>query len=204
MPLAVVTGGSSGLGAAFVEALAARGWPILIIDREDPASRYASIVADLSNRRQLLEVCDELEDVGFLVNCAGFCEFEPFACSKRSLELIDLHATATVALTRAVLPKMLAARKGSIINVSSMTVTDRQPGTVAYSAAKVFQVGFSQYLAAELQGTGVTVQALCAPVMATKLWKDAGKVAPLELARDPVSVVAASLNALESVTLCVS
>jgi hypothetical protein len=124
------------------------------------------IPADLSREEDLTHLekrTGELENLDLLVNNAGFGTVGKFArvLPERQREMVDVHLMATVRLTRAALPAMLARRKGAIINVSSLAAFFPLPGSVTYCATKAAMVAFSQTLALELRGSGVQVQALC-------------------------------------------
>src|SRR5437764_1504424 len=131
-PLAAVTGASSGIGATFARALAARGYDLLLVarrrDRLEAIARELDaeiLVADLTDPTDLHRVEAHLrgaENLDLLVNNAGFGISGPFVSS-----LIDgqermhqLHIIATLRLTHAALGGMVARRKGGIINVSSV------------------------------------------------------------------------------------
>src|SRR5215212_11737927 len=136
-PRALVTGASSGLGAAFAERLAQDGYDLIVVARrrdrleslaEQLNSKYHSnvevIVADLSKPDDLLTVekriaADNMLEL--LVNNAGFGGYMPFVelDPDKATELVNLKVLGVTRLTRAALPGMIARRHGSIINVSS-------------------------------------------------------------------------------------
>jgi len=135
--LAVITGAAGGLGSAFANQLAERGYRLLLVDRrpqpleqlcESIAARYSvcvePYVVDLCQRNELQRLTLRLEetpDVDLLVNNAGFGSLEYFvdADAKSLLDMVDVHVAAPVALTRAVLPRMVERNCGAIVNLSS-------------------------------------------------------------------------------------
>jgi short-subunit dehydrogenase len=167
--VAVVTGASAGLGAEFARQLRERGYELIVVARR--ADRLAAIdgerwVADLSVESELERLAAHLEsrdDIALLVNNAGFGTQGRFAETALDAQMAmhRLHVLATVRLTRAVLPAMLRRGSGAVINVSSVAGFARSANNVSYCATKAWMNAFSEGLWLELQGTGVTVQALC-------------------------------------------
>jgi len=177
--MALITGASSGLGAIFARQLAGQGFGLILVARRkerlealaaEIQGRYAVPIevlpADLStdaDLQRLVQRIREIESLELLVNNAGFNapgRFASIAPEKYS-QMLSLHLMATIRLTRAVLPGMLARRKGSIINVASLAAFFPLIGSSVYSATKSALVAFTQALALELDGSGVQVQALC-------------------------------------------
>ena len=178
---ALVTGASSGLGAAFAEALARRGFDLVIVAR----------------RRERLEV---------LVNNAGFGTIGRFAAldPDRDEAEVRLNVVALSRLTRAALPGMIARGLGGIINVSSVTALLPGPYHATYGATKAFVNSFTEALHEELRGTGVRVQALCPGFTRTEFQERAGVVSrnvPSFAWMTPEYVVEASLTGLRRGTL---
>ncbi len=178
-PTALITGASSGIGAAFAHRLAASGHDLILVARrveklnalagELRAAHTVAVEvfpADLSRPEEVQRVADRLaacESLALLVNNAGFGKSGKFwqAEARGQLEMSQVHVMATVQLTRAALPGMVARRQGGVINVSSVaSFLPRSSGTM-YHATKAFLNAFSAGLELELQGTGVRVQALC-------------------------------------------
>ena len=175
----MITGASSGIGAAFARQLAPQGFHLILVARRK--ERLAALAADLQGRYAIsAEVLDaalsepadierverriaELESLDLLINNAGFGAPGSFAETDLATQLtmIDVHIVASVRLCRATLPGMITHRRGAIINVSSIAGLVPIPGSATYSSTKAYLNVFSEALQAELRGTGVKVQALC-------------------------------------------
>jgi uncharacterized protein len=219
---AVVTGASSGIGAAFAARLAHDGYDIVAIgrraDRLDAlAARIRArsnrnvdvVIADLSRDDDLHHLEQQVgqdESLGMLVNNAGFSPLVPF--TEQTLEdieaMIRVHVLAVTRLTRAALPGMMARRRGDIINVSSDGVFVTVPGPVmaVYAATKAYVNAFTQSIQGMGQNTGIRAQALCAGFIRTEIlarhgiaFEDWG--IPDSATMEPDVLVEASLAALE-------
>ena len=224
-PQALVTGASSGLGAAFAERLARDGCDLIVVARrreqlESLAERLQKdhqcavevMVADLSDSDNLRTVEKHIaEDLALelLVNNAGFGGYMPFVelDPDKAEELINLQVLAVTRLTRAVLPGMIARRRGSIINVSSRLAfsgsmgSSQLPKRATYAGTKAFINTFTILLQSELEGTGVQMQALCPGVVRTEFHERVGidpNRYPAAIVMEPEDVVEASLAALKS------
>lgn len=178
MPTALITGASSGIGAEFARQLAARGFDVLLVARrrdrlealaQEVAAahgvRAEAFPADLAHEpgvTQVVERIRNLENLAVLVNNAGFGTGGRLihADLARQEEMVYLHVMATMRLTQAALPGMLARGRGAVINVSSVAAYIRMKGVANYSATKSYINVFSEGLHKELAGTGVVVQAL--------------------------------------------
>ncbi len=176
---ALITGASSGIGAAFARQLAGRGYDLLLVARRE--GRLAALSAELEARHGVTAgylVADlahpdgvgkveqhiaRCEPLHLLVNNAGFGATGAFSQAdlERQTEMIHLHVVASVRLARAALPGMIARGAGAIVNVASVLAFVPLAGDATYCATKSYLVAFTQALQAELRGTGVRVQALC-------------------------------------------
>ncbi len=176
---ALITGASSGIGAAYARALAEKGYNLVLVARRQEKlgelgrelrQRYGIaagfVIADLAHPsavtriEQLAANCANLE---LLVHAAGFGTMGAFATipAKRHQDMIQVHNTAAVRLTHAALPGMLSRGRGAIVLVSSAAAFAPVVGNVTYCASKAYLVAFAEGLQSELRGTGVQVQALC-------------------------------------------
>ncbi|MBV9996838.1 MAG: SDR family oxidoreductase [Caulobacteraceae bacterium] len=179
--LALVTGASSGIGAALARVYASHGYDLALTARrgerlreaaDDIRLRYGveslAIPADLSAPGAPGAILAEIEANGrvvdALVNCAGYGIGGVYAGSRWEDQEAFLRVLliAVCELTHKALPGMLERRFGRIVNVASLVgLIPGAPGQTLYGAAKAFVVRFSQSLHLETQGTGVHVSALC-------------------------------------------
>ena len=170
MRVAVVTGGSSGIGAATARVLTARGWHCVLIARG--AEKLAEVAAeigaeaeacDISDRAQVDRVAARIAErhpaVGLLVNNAGFTgrrgflELEP----EETEQIVDTVYLGSVWCVQAFLPLLEAARPSDVVNVVSVAGTFAHGASGPYTAAKHAQLAFSRSIRAELAGRGVRV-----------------------------------------------
>lgn len=216
---ALVTGASSGIGAAFAERLAQDEYDLVVVARD--RARLEKLAAELRKRHGVeVEVlsADLTRDadlslvenriagdsrLAMLVNNAGFGTAGAFARldPDREEEEIRLNVLALVRLTRAALPGMIACRRGAVINVSSMAAFQPGPYNATYCATKAYVNSFTEALHEELRGTNVKVQALCPGFTRTEFQKRAGidvSSLPEFMWMSPESVVDASLEGLQS------
>ena len=175
--IAAVTGASSGIGAVFARKLAQRGYRLLLIARrkdrlQDLATElgggHEALAADLSTIEGIEEVASRLRAepaLTLLVNNAGFGTKGRFheADLAGQVAMHRVHVDATMRLTHAALPGMVARNRGGVINVSSVAGYARSPGNVSYCATKTWINAFTEGLYLEMKGLGsnVKVQALC-------------------------------------------
>jgi uncharacterized protein len=105
-----------------------------------------------------------------LVNNAGVASYGPFAlaAAERERELVRLNVEAIVALTRGLLPAMLARGQGGVINVASQMAFQPMSYFAAYAASKAFVLSFSEALAEELRGSGIRVTAVAPGFVSTE------------------------------------
>lgn len=177
----LITGASAGIGMAFAHALAARGADLVLVARRkdrlealagkirtDHNVRVITISADLADPRSPAFIVDILKDEGvaidILINNAGFGlpGFYTENAWPAHRDFLELMVTSYVHLTHAFLPGMQARHYGRIIQVASLAgLTPGSAGHTLYGASKAFLVSFAQSLAAENDGTGVNVTALC-------------------------------------------
>jgi 2-hydroxycyclohexanecarboxyl-CoA dehydrogenase len=176
--VAVVTGGGSGIGLAISERLATDGMAIAVFDRDAEAAEAtaAKIVAaggsaigvevDVTDRTQIATGVDEVRTrLGrptVLVNNAGIQGFDPFLSitPEKWERLLTVNLTGTFNCCQAVVPDMVEAGWGRIVNISSSSAHGGQPLMTHYVAAKAGVIGFTKALALELAPQGITVNTI--------------------------------------------
>ncbi len=182
MSRAVVTGASGGLGLEFAKLLAADKYDLVLIARSadkleaiaaDLRERYGvnveTLAIDLSRPGAAAEVFARVPECDVLINNAGFATNGRFdeIPEERIREEVLLDVLTLTELTRAYLPAMRARRAGRVLNVASTAGFLPGPFMAVYYACKAYVLSFSQAIAEELRGTGVTVTCLCPGATAT-------------------------------------
>jgi 3-hydroxybutyrate dehydrogenase len=179
---ALVTGGGRGIGAAIARALAAAGARVVVCGRTtaelEVVAREIGGVArrlDLLDRAQTDEVLASVGHVDVLVNNAGMSESAPLARTTDAMwdRIMELDATAPFRVIRALVPSMIAAKWGRVINIASNAGVSGYGYTAAYCAAKHAMVGMTRALAIDLARTGVTINALCPGWVETQMADEA-------------------------------
>lgn len=184
--IALITGASSGIGLDLAR-LMAPSFDLIITARnqgdlekigreiESAHGNHVHVVpADLANAGAPRQIFSEIERRGLhvdvLVNNAGFGAYGAFAESdhQTDLDMIQVNITALTSLTKLALPGMLARKRGRIMNVASTAGFQPGPLMAAYYATKAYVIMFSEAIANELKGSGVTVTCLCPGATATK------------------------------------
>jgi short-subunit dehydrogenase len=213
--LALITGASSGIGAAYARQLAPDSDLVLVARRADRLAELATelraagaevevLPADLGSSTGVRVVTDRLTagDVRLLISNAGAGGYAPLAeVDPADVDrLLTLNAVAPVQLVRAALPGMLAADEGTIITVASLLAfsasqpTTRLPNRTLYAAAKAATVAFTRTLTHELADTAIRTQVLCPGVVATEFNNGFGHQVPSAMSAEDVA--AASLAGL--------
>ena len=176
-PVAVVTGGAQGIGRRTSELLAQRGFSIAIIDLQEPTATVQAIEQNAGEvlwfagdicREEIIDqfaakVLDRFGRVDVLVNNAGISLIRPAEDTTASeyRSVMEVNLVAPFLLARAFGRKMLAAKRGSIVNVASIAGLVAISDRAAYNASKHGLVGLTRTLAAEWGGRGVRVNAVC-------------------------------------------
>ncbi len=206
---ALVTGASSGIGRELAKLLAEEGHDVVLVARrrdrlEELARELKSrvsprvIAKDLEDPASPAEIFKELETEGIrvdiLVNDAGLGIYGRFweTDLARQLAVIQVNLVALTNLTGRFLPGMVSRRKGKIVNVSSTAAFQPGPYMAVYYATKAYVLSFSEALAEELAGTGVSVTALCPGPTVTEFQEGAG-IEETSLFRGPLVMNARSV-----------
>jgi uncharacterized protein len=170
MATALVTGASSGIGLEIARVLASDHDVVLVARRADKLESLAAelggarvVAVDLADPAGPRKLVAEVPDVDVLINNAGFGDFGPFAEAPEVKldEMIELNVGAVTRLARAYLPGMLQRGHGCIMNVASTAAFQPGPLMAVYYATKAYVLSFTEALAEETRGTGVTITALC-------------------------------------------
>ena len=215
---ALVTGASSGIGAAFARRLAARGMHLVLVARRQEAmeqlaaelhtqhgTRSIVIPCDLSKADEIADLVEQVRShkmqIELLVNNAGFASVgEVERTDPQTVRnLIDVNIQAVTELTYRFLPGMLSRGHGAVVNVSSVAAFQPVAWMGAYAASKAYVLHFSESLWAEVRDRGVTVMALCPGVTETSFFDVAGVPNWLKKhsSQSPDTVVRKALRAME-------
>ena len=179
---AMVTGGGRGIGAAIARALAAAGARVVVCGRTtadlDAVAREIGGVAhrlDLADRTATDEVIASVGHDDVLVNNAGMAESAALDRTTDAMwdRILELDVTAPFRVTRAIVPSMIAAKWGRVINIASNAGVSGYGYSTAYCAAKHAMVGMTRALAIDLARTGVTINALCPGWVDTRMADEA-------------------------------
>jgi uncharacterized protein len=175
----LITGASSGIGLELARIFAANRHDVILVARSEDKLRGLAreceasgvrahvIPADLAKAGAARAIVEGVEKLGveidILVNNAGFGVYGKFVETSLAteLEMIQVNIVALTELTKRCLPGMVARRRGRILNVASTAAFLPGPLMAVYYATKAYVLSFSEAIANELEGTGVTVTALC-------------------------------------------
>ncbi len=174
----IVTGGANGLGLEFVKILLNDGYHVIVIDKEQiQLSEFLSVVGreykysvtlmtkDLSQQGAAKEIYEVLKNrrIEVLINNAGFGLFGKFHATnwEREESMINLHVMNTTHLTKLFLQDMLKRDEGKILNMASLAGFQPGPLMSVYYASKAYILHFTEAIANEIKGTGVSISVLC-------------------------------------------
>lgn len=174
----LITGASNGFGAEFAKLCAADGRNLILVARH--GDKLAKLAAELSGDSTIHLIVQDLSEHGAaqkvykrirrlrarvdqVINNAGVGDYAPFdrANTERQEHMITLNITSVTLLTNLLLPDMVTAKRGRILNVGSVVSFVPLPHMSVYAASKAFMLSFSEALSIELRGTGITVTCLC-------------------------------------------
>ena len=214
---AIVTGASSGIGAAIARELVRHGHQVVLVARSaDKLSMLADeigagahvVPADLSDPAARAGLLDAVTSIGVvpdvLINNAGFSTLGPVhrGDPDADVNMLEVDVVAVADLCARFLPGMVSRGRGAVLNVSSTAAFQPLPGQAAYAAGKAFVLLYTQALAGELRGTGVSVTALCPGPTATRFFNRAGfdrpdRAFPRILWKDVDYVARAAIDGLD-------
>ena len=192
-PTALITGGSSGIGYELAKCFARDRYTLVLVARteetlrgladeleRDVGTSVMTIAKDLSQPSAPEEIFRTLQQaevtVDVLVNNAGFGTYGPFAqqALDGELNMIQVNVVSLTHLTGLLVPEMVRRGRGKILNVASTAAFQPGPLMAVYYATKAYVLSFSEALANELRGSGVSVTALCPGPTQTKFQERAG------------------------------
>jgi short-subunit dehydrogenase len=195
--IALVTGASSGIGAALAQRFARAGFDLVLVARSaDKLKRLAQALArehsvrawvaqaDLSQPDAAEQLAARLKrarrPIEVLVNCAGVLEHGSFVgmAAARHRELIDLNVSGLTGMLAHFLPAMVRRGSGRVLNVASIAAFQPVPMLATYAATKAYVLSLTESLAEELRGSGVSVTALCPGITATPMLSQAEQASP--------------------------
>jgi short-subunit dehydrogenase len=186
--VAIVTGASSGLGRALAQNLAGRGHVVLAVARRSErlselaragaaagAGRIEPLALDVTDpdaADRIVAQAQRLGEIGWLVNNAGSSTFGRLEASRveEQRALVRLNCEALVTLTTRVLPDLVRAGRGIVLQIASAAGLQPTPGWAVYGASKAFVISLAEAMSEELRGSGVSVTALCPGPMATEFF----------------------------------
>lgn len=218
---ALITGASRGIGAAYAEQLATRGYDLVLVARDasrlEPLARrltaetgrtVTTIAADLTDDTDLARVESTLRNdptITMLVNNAGTASLAPLLRADVDVmdRMITLNVRALTRLTYAAAPAFVARGHGTIINIASVAGVAPERLNGVYGASKAYVIAFSHSLQHELADKGVRIQAVLPGATATDLWAADGdgmsyEKLPPSIVMSPEDVVEAALAGLEN------
>jgi uncharacterized protein len=176
---ALITGASGGIGLELAKLFAKDGYRLILVARDEKrlaklaqeltgqGNEVKTVALDLSQSTAPQQLMDQLKrdgvSVDVLVNNAGFGLFGNFSETSwpKEKDMIQLNMVTLTELTKLVLPEMVSRKSGKILNVASTAAFQPGPLMAVYYATKAYVLYFSEAIAEELRGTGVTVTALC-------------------------------------------
>jgi len=185
----IVTGGARGIGAAIVKGFMSEGANVVIADIEFEAAKELAadltgsegkalaVSADVTSKTEIdnlvATALGEFGKIDILVNNAGIVQDILFVdIEEKDWDRVhNINARGVYLVTRAVVPHMIAARSGKIVNISSRAGKEGQVGLTHYSASKFAVIGLTQALAKELAEYDINVNAICPGVLRTFMWE---------------------------------
>lgn len=189
----LITGATSGIGLELTKLFAKANYDLVLVARNKEELTTVSqmlqakydvfikiVAKDLSDKDTPNAIYDELQkdsiEIDMLINNAGFATHGEFVQipEKQDLDLLAVNITSLTHLTKLFLPEMIKRKSGRILNLASTAAFYPGPLMATYYASKAYVLSFSEALAEEVAGTGVTVTTLCPGPTRTNFEKRAG------------------------------
>jgi NAD(P)-dependent dehydrogenase (short-subunit alcohol dehydrogenase family) len=200
--IAIVTGAAAGIGAAIARAFCGEGARVVVADRDSEAAEATAkeigraaiaMRLDVTKEDQVRAVVADtlarFDRIDILVNNAGIMRKAYVKDMAEELwdAVVDVNLKATFLCSKAVLPAMIEARRGRIINIASIAAKVGEPTASAYSAAKFGVIGFTRSLALEVAQYDILVNAICPGPIPTALgqqgWREGAQIEGVDLDR---------------------
>jgi len=200
--VAIVTGAAAGIGAAIARAFCGEGARVVFADRDSEAAEATAkeigraaiaMRLDVTKEDQVRAVVADtlarFDRIDILVNNAGIMRKAYVKDMAEELwdAVVDVNLKATFLCSKAVLPAMIEARRGRIINIASIAANVGEPTASAYSAAKFGVIGFTRSLALEVAQYDILVNAICPGPIPTALgqqgWREGAQIEGVDLDR---------------------
>jgi len=215
---AIVTGASSGIGVAYAEALARRGYNLILVARRkdrldtlakkltaDTSRKVEVHVADLAKPdriRSVEKLIAGRDDINVLVNNAGLGALGPTAKADPDVveSLVLVNVLALTRLSMAALQGFQKRSSGTLINIASVIALGPAKGAAAYSGSKAYVVNFSRSLEMEYAGSGIAVQTILPGPVHSEFFEQSGITQPMfpeNLYMTPEQLVSTSMKALD-------
>lgn len=207
--IVIITGGGGGIGQAVCKRFAEHGAKVAVLDRDEQAAQATvevieatqgqakAYAADITDYDAIVTTVVKIEqDLGtptILVNNAGYDRFMPFLKTEPAMweSLIAINLTGALNMHHVVLPKMVEAGGGRVINIASDAARVGSSGEAVYAACKAGMLGLSKTLARELASKNITLNVVCPGPTDTALLKGVA-----DTARDPDKLLEAFRNAV--------
>ena len=176
--VAIITGGSAGLGAALGERLFLEGAHVVVFDsrpaaREDALFHQVDVTSPAQVASAVANVIETYGRVDILVNCAGVVGKTNIKSHLIDLDdfdhVMEVNLKGSLITFQAVIPHMLAKEYGRVLHVASIAGKEGNAGMLAYSASKAAVIGMTKVQGKEYAGTGITVNALAPAVIRTAM-----------------------------------